>query len=209
MFKRKKPGIAILEVIMVLAISGFMFVAVVGIYNTRRSSAVDDAARQVVSEIAKVRNEAQENYVVNAPQQSQFVGKYLTITGDSSDTIVVGSEYKNNSGGTENRIDRSIKLGEGLKIYLYSVSDSTSCNDISCYKPLSSNDLGKFQASNVTMSYNSGSAQQSVGSQPSEIRMFIAVPGGGGDINTQMQNAKKKYFIKMPFLGNPTIEAIK
>lgn len=59
MLKSKKPGLAIVETILVIVISGLMFVVVVGLFATRKRSQSDDGARQVLSIIAKVRNEAQ------------------------------------------------------------------------------------------------------------------------------------------------------
>jgi len=59
MLKSKKPGLAIVETILVLAISGLMFVVVIGLFSTRKRAQSDDGARQVLSIIAKVRNEAQ------------------------------------------------------------------------------------------------------------------------------------------------------
>lgn len=58
MFKSKKPGLAIVELIMVLAISAGLFVIVLSTFTFRQRSQSDDSARQVLSIIAKVRNEA-------------------------------------------------------------------------------------------------------------------------------------------------------
>ncbi len=43
-----------------LAISVSLFAIVIGVFNFRKRTEVDDAARQVMSEIAKARNEAQQ-----------------------------------------------------------------------------------------------------------------------------------------------------
>jgi hypothetical protein len=58
-FKKQKAGISILEVILVLAISGVIFVIVIATFNSRRRTTYDDAARQVASEIQAVVNESQ------------------------------------------------------------------------------------------------------------------------------------------------------
>jgi type II secretory pathway pseudopilin PulG len=60
MFREHKRGISTIEVIITLAISAAMFVIVIGAFNLRKRTQVDDAARQVMSEIAKVRNAAQQ-----------------------------------------------------------------------------------------------------------------------------------------------------
>ncbi len=58
--KNTRPGLAIVEVIMVMAISGVLFVIAIGVFNSRKGIGADDAARQVMSEIARVRNDAQQ-----------------------------------------------------------------------------------------------------------------------------------------------------
>lgn len=60
MFRKHKHGISTVEVIIVLAISAFIFVIVIGAFNLRKRTQVDDAARQVMGEIARVRNAAQQ-----------------------------------------------------------------------------------------------------------------------------------------------------
>jgi type II secretory pathway pseudopilin PulG len=60
MFKNKKPGISIVETMLVIAISSALFVVVIGVFNTQKSSQQDDAARQLMDEIAKIRNQAQQ-----------------------------------------------------------------------------------------------------------------------------------------------------
>ena len=49
-----------MEIIIVLAISTTMFAVAIGFFGTRARTARDDAARLVVANIAKVRNEAQQ-----------------------------------------------------------------------------------------------------------------------------------------------------
>ncbi len=58
--KNTRPGLAIVEVIMVMVISGLLFVLAIGVFNSRKGIQADDAARQVMSEIARVRNDAQQ-----------------------------------------------------------------------------------------------------------------------------------------------------
>lgn len=56
-----------MEIIIVLAISTMMFVVAIGFFGTRTRTAQDDAARLVVSEISKVRNEAQQGLGPSTP----------------------------------------------------------------------------------------------------------------------------------------------
>lgn len=222
MFKFKKPGIAIVEVLIVLAISGFMFASVIGVFNSRRSSAVDDAALQVVSEIAKVRNEAQENYlpqnVVDANSGKEFIGKYISFNGPSASQLNVGSVFKDNSTGAiyaSTIVERTVTLSEGLVAYVYSNSTSINCDQfLSCYKPINSAN-STFSASPIYVLYASGNALQSVfpaggisgnGGGASDLRIAIAVPGSGDNLDSRMANAKKKYYINTPALSNPTLE---
>lgn len=58
--KQKLPGISTVEIIIVLAISTTMVAVAIGFFGTRTRTAQDDAARLVVANIAKVRNEAQQ-----------------------------------------------------------------------------------------------------------------------------------------------------
>lgn len=231
MFKRLKPGIAILEVILVMAISGLMFAAVVGIYNNRRASAVDDAARQALSEIAKVRNEAQEGYVPqniaddyrNKDKGFEFVGKYLEID-NNQNQINVHSVFKNNGTGTlSDPLEKIINISENLKAYLASPENTNCSSFISCYRQPASSGYVSPVSSNgkIYVLYSSGNAQQFVFlndaefvnfpnpgiSNQRDLRLAIAVPGQGVDINQQMANASKKFYIFMPILSTPTLEA--
>lgn len=86
MLKTKKQGISTIEVIIVLAISMAMFVVVVSTFNTRKRTEVDDGARRVMSEIAKVRNDAQQG---EGPATDN--GKTLL----SATTIINGIEEHN------------------------------------------------------------------------------------------------------------------
>lgn len=57
--KQKHAGLSVIEVALVLAISAGIFVIVIGTFSARRRTAYDDSARQVVSQIQTVVNEAQ------------------------------------------------------------------------------------------------------------------------------------------------------
>ncbi len=57
---KNKPGISTIEVVIVLAISSVLFIIAIGSINFRKRTEVDDAARQVMSQISTIRNEAQQ-----------------------------------------------------------------------------------------------------------------------------------------------------
>lgn len=83
MFKSKRPGVTIIETLLVIVISGALFVVVLGVFNTRKRTQVDDAARQVMSEIAKVRNQAQQGQgPANIAEESILRGK-LNLAGNT------------------------------------------------------------------------------------------------------------------------------
>lgn len=74
MFLNKKfIGISTVEVIIVLAISATLFVIAISTINIRKRTEVDDAARQVMSEIARVRNQAQQGLGPTTDQGRQIL----------------------------------------------------------------------------------------------------------------------------------------
>jgi len=82
-------GLAIIEVILVMTISALLFGVVIGTFATRRKAAADDAARQVMSEIAKVRNQAQQGQATTSPGSGfELFGQAIMLSNNSS-TITV------------------------------------------------------------------------------------------------------------------------
>ena len=61
MFRRVNKGLTIIEVLIVLAVSAGLAVISIGAFSSRGRTQDDDAARQVLANIALVRNQAQQS----------------------------------------------------------------------------------------------------------------------------------------------------
>ena len=149
MLKIKSAGIAIVETILVLAISSGMFLVVISAFNARQRTEANDSARQVMSEIAKVRNQAQKGQgpetaaeVANLANQDldlfgqaiEFVQPVVFAPTSESKMVV----YKL----AQNRLNKKIviygkydiAMPSGLGWYI-NTSSSPTCNEFtSCYK---------------------------------------------------------------------------
>ena len=147
MLKIKSAGIAIVETILVLAISSGMFLVVISAFNARQRTEANDSARQVMSEIAKVRNQAQKGQgpetdavVSNLANQDlfgqaiEFVQPVVSAPTSESKMVV----YKL----AQNRLTKEIgiygkydiAMPSGLGWYI-NTSSSPTCNEFtSCYK---------------------------------------------------------------------------
>lgn len=88
MLKNKKPGISIVETLLVLAISSALFVIVIGVFNTRKRSQVDDAARQVMDQISRVRSQAQQG---QGPTGSESIPSGFELFGQAIEFVPPGS----------------------------------------------------------------------------------------------------------------------
>ena len=146
MLKIKSAGIAIVETILVLAISSGMFLVVISAFNARQRTEANDSARQVMSEIAKVRNQAQKGQgpetdavVSNLANQDlfgqaiEFVQPVVSAPTSESKMVV----YKL----AQNRLTKEIgiygkydiAMPSGLGWYI-NTSSSPTCNEFtSCY----------------------------------------------------------------------------
>ena len=148
MLKIKSAGIAIVETILVLAISSGMFLVVISAFNARQRTEANDSARQVMSEIAKVRNQAQKGQgpetaaeVANLANQDldlfgqaiEFVQPVVFAPTSESKMVV----YKL----AQNRLNKKIviygkydiAMPSGLGWYI-NTSSSPTCNEFtSCY----------------------------------------------------------------------------
>lgn len=135
----RPSGLAIIEVILVMTISALLFGVVIGTFATRRKAASDDAARQVMSEIARVRNQAQQGQGASTgsiPTGNEMFGQAIILAPNSSDITVhklmqsrttpyVISSYEN----------YIIRMPGGLKWFIAAGSSGTYCSDnfTSCY----------------------------------------------------------------------------
>ncbi len=76
--KNTRPGLAIIEVIMVMVISGLLFIIAIGVFNSRKGIEASDSPRQVMSEIARVRTDAQQGLGATPPHDtSNLLGKEI------------------------------------------------------------------------------------------------------------------------------------
>jgi len=88
MLKIKSAGIAIVETILVLAISSGMFLVVISAFNARQRTEANDSARQVMSEIAKVRNQAQKGQgPETAAEVSNLANQDLDLFGQAIEFV--------------------------------------------------------------------------------------------------------------------------
>jgi len=134
----QRPGLAIIEVILVMTISALLFGVVIGTFATRRKAASDDAARQVMSEIAKVRNQAQQGQGASTgtiPTGNEMFGQAIILAPNSSDITV----YKLMQSRTDSYIrsyeSYTIKMPGGLKWFIERGSFAPYCTTYftSCY----------------------------------------------------------------------------
>ena len=146
MLKIKSAGIAIVETILVLAISSGMFLVVISAFNARQRTEANDSARQVMSEIAKVRNQAQKGQgpetdavVSNLANQDLF-GQAIefvqpVVSAPTSESKMVVYKLAQNRLTKEIGIygQYDIAMPSGLGWYI-NTSSSPTCNEFtSCY----------------------------------------------------------------------------
>jgi type II secretory pathway pseudopilin PulG len=139
MFKSKKPGITIVETLLVLAISSALFVVVIGVFNTRKKTQVDDAARQVMDEISKVRNQAQQGQGPSSSTESaalagnELFGQAIEFT----DNKMVVHKLMQNAGKDKSVSEYGsyeIQMPNQLQWNIYSTSQCGGGNFTSCQK---------------------------------------------------------------------------
>jgi len=170
MFRRVNKGLTIIEVLIVLAISAGLAVISIGAFSSRGRTQSDEAARLVMADIAKVRNEAVQGSGptttegANRLAGNQIFGQAIEFRTDSTylgDTMRV---YKLMlSGGTTISAYEyyDIPLSQKLKFYVYQSLSGTEtkppCDTFySCYNPINTlngqylglQSLGQYENSN-------------------------------------------------------------
>ena len=131
-------GLAIIEVILVMTISALLFGVVIGTSATRRKAAADDAARQVMSEIAKVRNQAQQGQGASTgtiPTGNEMFGQAILL-GNNSDTITVHKLMQSRTDSSISSYENYIiKMPNSLKWFIEVGSATPYCTTYftSCY----------------------------------------------------------------------------
>lgn len=212
---RKNPGLAIVETIMVIAISGLLFAVVIGTFATRRKAAADDAARQVMSQIALLRNQAQQGYAPVSPAAGNELFGVAVVMENNLDKIKIRYLQQNTQNGIISSFsDVETNMPAQLKWYINTstagfTSDycASGNNFNSCYDMASVDSSKYFLASPVWLVFRNGSGQsyELTGSEyasianytslnQSKVRFAFAIPGSGLDIKTQFDNASAKYF---------------
>ena len=148
MLKIKSAGIAIVETILVLAISSGMFLVVISAFNARQRTEANDSARQVMSEIAKVRNQAQKGQgPETAAEVAKLANQDLDLFGQAIEFVqpVVFAPTSESKMVVyklaQNRLTKEIgiygqydiAMPSGLGWYI-NTSSSPTCNEFtSCY----------------------------------------------------------------------------
>jgi type II secretory pathway pseudopilin PulG len=223
MYKPKNKGLAIVETILVIAISAALFVIVIGVFSSRQKTQNDDAARQVMAEIAKVRNEAQqgEGPTTQAERDVQsgkeLFGKALIFNVDSiglTPNIVVENLFVDTQGNISKIVSDEIKLFDRMYFYISAGSNSASyCLDniTTCFKSgndyvnLGSN-LPTTDGSLVLVFLNRTGAGYALGSnnyttksnytsaQQVDIRLALAVVEEGTTAQDKMNSAVSQYY---------------
>lgn len=148
--KQKHAGLSVIEVALVLAISAGIFVIVIGTFSARRRTAYDDSARQVVSQIQTVVNEAQsgkgptispsdplypKNNETLFGEAIQFVQANCNGIANKSCMIVYKLKQQPNNGPIVWYEKYQQDLTQNLRFYL-PLSSPPPCSPYnSCYQP--------------------------------------------------------------------------
>ena len=138
----RPSGLAIVEVILVMSISALLFAVVIGTFATRRKAASDDAARQVMSEIAKVRNQAQQGQSTTSPGSGfELFGQAIMLSNNSPTITVYKLKQSRTTPYTISSYESyTINMPNSLKWFIEAGDDASSgytttyCNGFaSCY----------------------------------------------------------------------------
>lgn len=133
----KRRGISLVEVTIVLAISGLMLVIAISTFSMRAGVAVDDAAKQVESAYQKAHNEAVQglgstnNHTFSAGDElfGQAI-QFRNFCSGSQSCLTVFKLKKSSSNVVSSYETYDVPLREGLE-FGYLVTD---CSFVSCYQ---------------------------------------------------------------------------
>ena len=183
----RRPGLAIVEVILVMTISALLFGVVIGTFATRRKAAVDDGARQVMSEIAKVRNQAQQGQATTSPGAGfELFGQGIQITtgasGLTTGTMTVHRLRQESSTSAISSYDTyTIPMPAGLRWWVThsgTPNDSTYCsvNFTSCYNDKAMGyHLSSMGGSSILVFRNNTGESYLLGFTPGSSRPFTDI----------------------------------
>jgi prepilin-type N-terminal cleavage/methylation domain-containing protein len=113
MFRRVNKGLTIIEVLIVLAVSAGLAVISIGAFSSRGRTQDDDAARQVLANIALVRNQAQQG---QGPTTE--AGKNALVAG----SILYGQAIEFTNDGTRIDVKKLAQKTDG-SIYVYETQE--------------------------------------------------------------------------------------
>lgn len=212
---RKRAGLAIVETIIVLAISGLLFVVVIGTFATRRKAAADDAARQVMSQIALIRNQAQQGYTPTAlATGNELFGVAVGIQNDYDKVRVRYLQQNTQNGAISSFLYTETDMPAQLKWYIntdttgFATPYCASGNNFNSCNDMASVDTSKyFTSSTVWLVFRNGSGQgyelteseyASIANytytNQTQVRFAFAIPGSGATQKVKFDNASAKYY---------------
>jgi prepilin-type N-terminal cleavage/methylation domain-containing protein len=189
MFRRVNKGLTIIEVLIVLAVSAGLAVISIGAFSSRGRTQDDDAARQVLANIALVRNQAQQG---QGPTTE--AGKNALVAG----SILYGQAIEFTNDGTRIDVKKLAQKTDG-SIYVYetqtvdnpqqlawNIDDGTpnyNCGQfIPCYTAQASVDLSPF--------FSSGnSIIDKIYSGTPEVKLVLVFKNGTGESYALTSNA--------------------
>jgi len=116
MFRRVNKGLTIIEVLIVLAVSSGLAVISIGAFSSRGRTQSDEAARLVMADIAKVRNDAVQG---SGP------------TTEQGENLVVGKEL---FGQAIEFVTDSAFLGDTMRVYKLMISGGSTISAYETYE---------------------------------------------------------------------------
>lgn len=215
----KQKGLAAVETILVLAISALLFTVVIGTLQFRKKAAYDDSARQVMSIIARVRNQAQQGYTATPPDATQeLFGKAILISNTSSNMTIKNLQQVPGGNISVYGTDEVVAMPSQLQWYINTnsagfnlVGGAASCkgpDNAPNYNSCNMNDLSSYlTASAYYLVFRNNSAQSYIlteaqfasianytsANQP-KLRLAFALPGSGADDKAKFDSAIAKYY---------------
>jgi type II secretory pathway pseudopilin PulG len=136
----KQKGLAAVETILVLAISALLFTVVISTLQFRKKASYDDSARQVLSIIARVRNQAQQGYTYSSPEAGkELFGKAIVISTNSNQIVVKNLQQIPSGNISSYGSDEIIPMPSGFSWYINTsnVGFNTDGGSVSCVGPTS------------------------------------------------------------------------
>jgi len=189
MFRRVNKGLTIIEVLIVLAVSAGLAVISIGVFSSRGRTQDDDAARQVLANIALVRNQAQQG---QGPTTE--AGQTALVAG----SILYGQAIEFTYNGTRVDVKKLAQKTDG-SIYVYETEElinpsrlawnmspggsGINCNNFtSCYFSSVANDLQTFINSNNAI-------LDKINTSNPEVKLVLVFLNGSGQSFALTSNA--------------------